>query len=78
MEMLYKKYHRNFVRQFRKGVKVKLSSFGIRTITTEPFIELTLVGRKPYITFEIAKDIRSTLVYCNGRLVIRSVVQKIS
>lgn len=39
--MLYKKYHRNFVRQFKKGVRVKLE-FGeittFREVTANPLI----------------------------------------
>ena len=44
--MLYKKYHRNFVKQFKKGVKVisenfknRDDSFFIFTLTSNPIIE---------------------------------------
>ena len=42
MEMLYKKYHRNFVRQFKKGFKFKLvfvkRDLDIYEVTANPFI----------------------------------------
>lgn len=39
MLMLYKKYHRNFVKQFKKGVKFKWSgiSSGIGIVKKEPY-----------------------------------------
>lgn len=30
--MLYKKYHKNFVRQFKKGVKFKTSDLGYKVV----------------------------------------------
>ena len=39
--MLYKKYHRNFVRQFKKGTKVKFknyNSFIIGKVSSEPIV----------------------------------------
>lgn len=68
--MLYKKYHRDFVRKFKVGFRFKLkkdSNF-IQTTITDPTIELT---RKPYITVVIAENTVPAvvnLIYTNGRL----------
>jgi len=36
--MLYKKYHRNFVRKFRKGTKVKYNIyFSFYTVVRDPY-----------------------------------------
>lgn len=38
--MLYKKYHRNFVRKFKKGINIrKKKSSYIYTLTSDPIIE---------------------------------------
>ena len=69
--MLYKKYHRNFVRQFRKGVKFKLkqNSKYIRTGTTDPFIDFTFTTRKPYVVVGIDEENTVViLVHHLGRL----------
>lgn len=73
--MLYKKYHRNFVRKFKKGTRFKWNkdSDYIQTTITEPFIELTLIGGgKPHITINInvktAENDILNLVYTSGRL----------
>ena len=65
--MLYKKYHRNFVKQFRIGTKVNL---GIQTETaiTDPFVGLTLSGRHD-VSIETDKHTIAPLVYWSGRLV---------
>lgn len=80
--MLYKKYHRNFVRQFRKGVKFKLKedSKYIRTAITEPTIELTFATKRPFITVGIAENTVVSLVHYNGRLMEKScyAIQEIS
>ena len=68
--MLYKKYHRNFVRQFKRGVKFKLNSdvyIQTETAVTNPFIGLTLSGRHD-ISIETAKHTIAPLVYWSGRL----------
>lgn len=67
--MLYKKYHRDFVRQFRKGVKFKLKkdSKYIRTAITEPFVELNFTTRRPYIIVEVTEDTVVSLVHYSGR-----------
>lgn len=82
--MLYKKYHRNFIKQFKIGAKFKfMLSNGtepiIEVIKEQPTIELTLMGRKPYITTEYiehgtAEKFGLPLIYWNGRLVERYVV----
>lgn len=37
--MLYKKYHRNFVKQFKKGVKFRCNDYnGFKEVIIEPFI----------------------------------------
>ena len=58
--MLYKKYHRNFVKQFKKGVKFRYQSY--RGVVT----------RKPYYFAErIAIDCNFydwVLVFPNGQL----------
>ena len=79
--MLYKKYHRDFVKQFKIGAKFKfMLSNGtepiIEVIKEQPIIELTLMGRKPYITTEYiehgtAEKFGLALIYWNGRLVER-------
>lgn len=41
--MLYKKYHRNYIRQFKIGTKFKFSKYGIEIdceVVGEPFINL--------------------------------------
>ena len=35
--MLYKKYHRNFVRQFKKGVKFNFFNSQLSEVTREPY-----------------------------------------
>lgn len=67
--MLYKKYHRKFVREFRRGVKIKLKkdSKHIRIAITEPFIELNFTTRRPYIIVEVTEDTVVCLVHHSGR-----------
>lgn len=37
--MLYKKYHRDFVKKFKKGIKFRYESFyGFKEVEVEPFI----------------------------------------
>lgn len=41
--MLYKKYHRNYIRRFKEGTKFKFSRYGIEIdceVVGEPFINL--------------------------------------
>ena len=71
--MLYKKYHRNFVRKFKVGFRFKLrkDSCFIQTTFTDPFIKSTSVTSKPYITVGIDENNVSAvlnLVYTSGRL----------
>ena len=79
--MLYKKYHRDFVKQFRKGARFKIMLCNgteciVEVIKEQPIIEFTLMGRKPYITTEYiecgtAKNFGFALIYWDGRLVER-------
>lgn len=74
--MLYKKYHRNFVKQFKKGTKFRYCHGGTKHI----------VEREPYYD-GIFKGIRMTsgrysgwnLIFPDGQLVVDiDVVQEIS
>lgn len=39
INMLYKKYHRDYVRQFKKGIKFRCEGFsGFKEVVIEPFI----------------------------------------
>ena len=68
--MLYKKYHRNFVRQFKVGFRFKLSNHvHIQTVISGPSIDFTLIGSKPYVAIETVKVTLFPLVYWSGRLV---------
>ena len=53
--MLYKKYHRNYIRQFKKGTMFILKDYAdnyIRKVTEEPYIELWDEGEF-YITVKV-------------------------
>ena len=70
--MLYKKYHRSYVSQFKKGAKIKLKSDKFEgKILAEPSID---EWRNIFILIEFISDDRFlywkeiTLVYVNGRL----------
>ena len=68
--MLYKKYHRNFVSQFKEGVSFKSDNHvHIQTVISGPFIDFTLIGSKPYVTIETVRVTLFPLVYWSGRLV---------
>ena len=80
--MLYKKYHRNFVKQFKIGARFKFmfnngTKAIIEVIKEQPIIEFTLIGGNPYITTEYitvgtTEDLfMLPLVYWSGRLVER-------
>ena len=56
--MLYKKYHRSYVRQFKKGTKVKYRyDNGTKTIIgkviIEPFIYRSSITRRKYCWIEL-------------------------
>lgn len=81
--MLYKKYHRSYVRQFKKGVRVDLgnksiASNHILTVTVEPIVELNLMTWKFYITFGFDENEVLPLVFSSGRLMFYNVIQEIS
>lgn len=70
--MLYKKYHRSYVSQFKKGAKIKLEVDKFKgEILSEPFID---EWRDIIIMIEFISNDKSlywrqlTLVYDNGRL----------
>lgn len=68
--MLYKKYHRDFVRKFRKGVKLEWYSdvyTYTETAITNPFVGLTLSGRHD-VSIKTAENSKVPLVYWSGRL----------
>lgn len=81
--MLYKKYHRDFVKQFKRGSRFKFTFSNsteaiIEVIKEQPIIEFTLMGEKPYISTEYTritvgtdKNFGLPLVYWNGQLVER-------
>lgn len=85
--MLYKKYHRNFISQFKKGAKLRKDS-DIQIVTTRPFPRLNLVTGRPYITVDTTIDehggwIRWTLVSQDGKInykikIEEDVIQEIS
>ena len=78
--MLYKKYHRNHIKQFRIGVKFRFRSstgVSIKTITTGPIIDLTFFGAKPYVTIGIFKHTRVPLIFWNGQLVYYSIIENL-
>lgn len=86
--MLYKKYHRNYIRQFKKGTMFILKGYaddGIRKVTVEPYIELW-DGEEFYITIknlvlrETISRVNSvtSLIDYNGWLMKKDVIQKIS
>lgn len=85
--MLYKKYHRNYIRKFRKGVKLRRDD-DIHFVTTRPFPRLNLRTEKPYITVDVTIDkhsswIRWTLVFQDGKInykieIEEDVIQEIS
>jgi len=84
--MLYKKYHRNYVSQFKKGAKLRKDS-DIQTVTTRPFPRLNLVTGRSYITVDTTIDepggwIRWALVSSDGKInhrieLVEDVIQKI-
>lgn len=84
--MLYKKYHRDFVKQFKKGAKFRHTfSNGteaiVEVIKELPIIELTFYGHLPYIATKYvngSKKVILPLVFWNGQLVKRYVIQEIS
>lgn len=89
--MLYKKYHRNYVKQFKKGTEFILKGYAddcIRKVTVEPYIELWH-GEEFYITVgvTILRDAIDSVPWINsitslidftGRLMKKDAIQKIS
>lgn len=66
--MLYKKYHRNFVRQFKRGVKFIAGCGSISNefrVTREPYLPDSSSSR---IYVEDGKLYTWTLVYPGGRV----------
>lgn len=72
--MLYKKYHRNFIRKFKKGVKFRYEGYKgfsrIFEVVIEPY---TTYGSLSIIGFRVDKgfgDIPARLIYSSGKLCI--------
>lgn len=66
--MLYKKYHRNFIRQFKKGTKVKYRyDNGTETIIGKVITEPYYVGGT--IRIIVSKSKSRTLVMPSGQLI---------
>lgn len=78
--MLYKKYHRNFVKQFKKGTRFEINKM-VCEVVDEPFIDdwpsKIRLGAK---TIKGDSKIQPAVVYTFGKLsiVIKNVIQKIS
>ena len=56
--MLYKKYHRNFVKRFRKGVKYRYNDYVeniIDEVIIEPFIYWCSITRYKYCWIELER-----------------------
>ena len=72
--MLYKKYHRNYVRKFKKGVEVEFEqdSETIERVTSEPSI--IKYGKCVYIGY----NNYWILIESDGKLMNYNVIQKIS
>ena len=72
--MLYKKYHRNFVKQFKVGVGVEwrsiINSNRILEVTTKPIIALNSAtkGFYVYVILGTAENESLPLVFSSGRL----------
>lgn len=71
--MLYKKYHRNFVRQFKKGTRYKfVNSRGmVCEVNVEPFIDVVnikvysnIIKEGVYTTVQV----QTTIINHNGQL----------
>lgn len=68
--MLYKKYHRNYVSQFKEEVELKLERY---TVIMEPYIELNFTTRipRPYVVVYLEDNSGKTLwtlVYSDGSI----------
>lgn len=71
--MLYKKYHRNFVKQFKVGVGVEWRSINgnrILEVTTKPIIALNSATKRfyVYVILGTAENESLPLVFSSGRL----------
>lgn len=66
--MLYKKYHKNYVSQFKKGTKFSYKTYNNEiykdTVRVEPFYK-DIQNKCIHMT---GKKYGWTLVYCNGRV----------
>ena len=88
--MLYKKYHRNYIRQFKKGTKFKFFMYEYNScrkervceIDVEPFIEkLDFLLRSIRVKMKGDDNIFpvfTTVIYYAGQLITKDVIQKIS
>ena len=69
--MLYKKYHRNFVKQFRIGTRVKFNFVGGKEyqIRQNPFICKGSQGNVIEVYYGKSRNYDLCLVFANGKLV---------
>ena len=71
--MLYKKYHRNFVKQFKKGVRFRFSFYKqkemVCKVNVEPYYDETFCRRNIRITGINTNGVYNLiLVFTEGRL----------
>ena len=64
--MLYKKYHRNFIKRFKKGVKFRHGG-RIFEVGIEPYITYSPVS---IINFSVGSGTFGRLIYSSGKLCI--------
>ena len=75
--MLYKKYHRNFVRQFKKGTKIKSADLGYKVVET--VIEEAYIFWDGVICIDCEKSRHGLIPFDDGKLNVGIyVVQEIS
>lgn len=71
--MLYKKYHRNYLKQFRKGRRFKfredVDNGNVYGVTCKPYIEKNYNGN--YINISITRWYLISLV--SGKIVLRNI-----
>lgn len=66
--MLYKKYHRNFISRFKKGVKFRCEDFSrIFEVIIEPYATYSSTS---IVNFSVDNYFPSRLIYSSGKLCI--------
>ena len=77
--MLYKKYHRNYVRQFKKGVKFRFNGFNgsrinrakepILSVVFDPFVGICVGNRgHRFWGYNVSIDVDICIIYPDGKL----------